>query len=335
MEGEGRALAEDALERPLTAHGAYQTITDGQAQPGPAVFARSALIGLGKGFEQTRQAIGGDARTGVDDGEPHVPRRIGNRFDGNQHTPGLGEFDGIVGEVSQHLAQANGIADDDRYARIHKYRQVQPLADRAFHEQAGDVLGDLGQVNRDGLHLELARLDLREIENVIDDAEQRLARFGDDVGIAFLASREIGSRQHLAEGEDAVHRRADLVAHHRQKVGLGGVCALGGLLGDSEFRRPRGDLPLQSGHLGGDFLIAHPNAVEHVIEAADQVPQLPFGPDLGGPGIVLGLPDAVDEGSEADDRLTDPSGHLHGDQQPGHQRHAGTRKADQDRGQDA
>ena len=70
---------------------------------------------------------------------------------------------------------------------------------------------------------ELAGVDLREIEDVVDDGEQRVARLDDDVGEHLLLRRQLGFCQQLGHAEHAVHRRADLVAHIGEEFGLGAV----------------------------------------------------------------------------------------------------------------
>ena len=122
------------------------------------------------------------------------------------------------------------------------------------------------------------------------------------------------------------------MAHDRQEVRLGGVRAFGGFLGDREFRGPGGNLALQAGDLGGDPLIARADAVQHFVEAADEVAQFALGDDLRRLRIVLGLADAVGEPRQTGDRLADPAGHAQGDQKAGQQGDTDARQADQDCG---
>ena len=87
------------------------------------------------------------------------------------------------------------------------------------------------QVERLGLHFEHARLDLGEIEDVVDDGEQRFATIPDNFGEFALLVRQVGREQQAAHAEDAVHRRADFVAHGRQEGALGLIGLVSGVLG--------------------------------------------------------------------------------------------------------
>ena len=70
-----------------------------------------------------------------------------------------------------------------------------------------------------GVHLEMPRFDARQIEDVVDQAQQRASVARDDLEISALIagqrSRDAVAQQ-LREREDRVERRADLVAHVRR-----------------------------------------------------------------------------------------------------------------------
>ena len=84
-----------------------------------------------------------------------------------------------------------------------------------------------------------AGLDLREVENLIDQRQQMAPRFDDvtdERGLLFARSRRaVGGVEQLAEADDRVQRRAQFVAHVRQELALRAVGALGGDLGDGEL----------------------------------------------------------------------------------------------------
>ena len=80
--------------------------------------------------------------------------------------------------------------------------------------------------------IELAGLDLGEIENVVDDAEQRLGgRLAPVSRYSRCSAVEFGVQHQLGHADDAVHRRADFVAHVGQEFALGPVGLLGRFLG--------------------------------------------------------------------------------------------------------
>src|SRR3954466_6972299 len=82
------------------------------------------------------------------------------------------------------------------------------------------------------------RLDPRDVEDLVDEVQQ-VAAPREDLRDA-LAIARIGDRQlqQLAEAEDGIERRAQLVAHAREEVALGPVGALGILAGHPELLGP-------------------------------------------------------------------------------------------------
>ena len=86
--------------------------------------------------------------------------------------------------------------------------------------------------NGDALEVELAGLDLREVEDVVDDRQQRLGRVARPWSrYSRCSAVEVGVEHQLGHADDAVHRRADLVAHVGQELALGAVGRLGRFLG--------------------------------------------------------------------------------------------------------
>ena len=71
-----------------------------------------------------------------------------------------------------------------------------------------------------GAEIELARLDLRQVEDVVDDRQQRLRRSERDAHPLALLVGERLLEQQLEHAGDAVHRRADLVAHAGEELRL-------------------------------------------------------------------------------------------------------------------
>ena len=112
-------------------------------------------------------------------------------------------------------------------SRIDQEGELEPLARRRLGDQVERRLDARAQVERMPLQLQAAGVDLREVEDVVDDAEQRLAARADDLGELALARRQVGVEQQAAHADHRVHRRADLVAHRRQERPLGGVRLLG------------------------------------------------------------------------------------------------------------
>ena len=84
----------------------------------------------------------------------------------------------------------------------------------------------LRDVERLQEEVHLAGLDLRQVEDVVDERQQVLARGVDllEVGGEVLLAQVFGLfLQHLAVADDGVQRRAQLVAHVGQELALGAV----------------------------------------------------------------------------------------------------------------
>src|SRR5258707_419709 len=80
------------------------------------------------------------------------------------------------------------------------------------------------------LKVELAGLDLGEIEDVVDDAQEGITALPDGLGVLVLLGAEGGIQQQGGHADHAVHRRANLVAHHREELALGDARRLGRFL---------------------------------------------------------------------------------------------------------
>ncbi|MNE25629.1 hypothetical protein D3C80_1189630 [compost metagenome] len=95
----------------------------------------------------------------------------------------------------------------------------------------------------DLLQIHLAGLDLREIENVVDDAEQVLRRAMHLFDVVALATIQLCTQRQMAHADDGVHRGTDLVAH----IGEEGALGLGRLLRDRACLGQRRDVDIDPG----------------------------------------------------------------------------------------
>ena len=136
---------------------------------------------------------------------------------------GVGEADGIGEQVVEHLRDAPAVGDELVEAGLDRdvERDMvlgQPLA-HALHR----LVDHVAHLDRRELQLERAGVDGGEVENVIDDGEQRTPRQPDIVEIfALLVGQGAGdrARQQLAEADDVGERRAQLVGDVADEGGL-------------------------------------------------------------------------------------------------------------------
>ncbi len=111
----------------------------------------------------------------------------------------------------------------------HEGRQIQTLVLRARRRGSGHVVDQLAQIEIRGAQLDLAGLDLREIENVVDDLEERVRGAVGGVRQPPLGRGELRVPDQVDHSQHAVHRCADLVTHVGEELGLGAARLLRGV----------------------------------------------------------------------------------------------------------
>ena len=72
-----------------------------------------------------------------------------------------------------------------------------------------------------GFHIQLAGFDLGEIQNVVNNPQQRIGRRLNLIQIILLFGCQLGFQRQVAHTDNRIHRGADLVAHVGQKITLG------------------------------------------------------------------------------------------------------------------
>ncbi len=229
-EPERRPLFPHAVGADVAAHQLDQLARDGQPEPGAAVFARHGAVGLLEGFEDARQRGGGNADAAVDHGEAqqHPAAAVAGAADRQVDHAVIGELDGVADQIDEHLPQPPRIAaQQHRHVRIELPGQFEPLFRGAHGVEVGEVLKQRQEVEIDHLDGQLPGLDLRVVENVVDDRQQRIGAGADDAGVFALLGVERRVEQQFGHADDAVHGRADLVRHHGEKFALGAVGPLG------------------------------------------------------------------------------------------------------------
>ncbi len=168
--------------------------------------------------------------------------------DEHHHFAALGELDGVADQIDEDLPQANRVADHEiRHVRRDVAGQLQILGVGAEAETAHSVRHRVAQLELDGIEVELAGLYFGEVEDVVDDGQQAVGRAFDHLQVIALLDGEGGFEGELSHAEDAVHGRADLMAHVGQEIALGPVGRLRRLLGALERQ---GRAPA-FGHVGG------------------------------------------------------------------------------------
>ncbi len=117
---------------------------------------------------------------------------------------------------------------------------------------------EIAQIEHRRVQLHLPGLDLGKVEDVVDDRKQRFGRGSDGLGKAALALVQRGAGEKFGHAEDAVHRRADLVAHVGEELGFRTARILGRVPRSGQFgdgRLKTGVARLQLGGAGIDLAL--------------------------------------------------------------------------------
>ena len=221
-----RAAASDfAFDPQPAAHQLDQPQRNRQPEARAAEAARRRAVGLGEGLEDVLLLVGGNADAGIADAE--VQERtagvVGIRrgVDAQHDFALVRELDGVAEDVQEHLAQSAGVADEvGRHVGRDVVGELEPFLRGAERQQLGGVADGLAEIERGVVELEPLRFDLREVEDVVDDPEQRLGRRLHRVEVLVLFGRELGAERQRRHAEDRVERRPDLVAHVGQEHAL-------------------------------------------------------------------------------------------------------------------
>jgi hypothetical protein len=101
------------------------------------------------------------------------PLRSSRRVIDTSMCPRFGELDGVADQVGQDLAHPQRVSQEAlRYVRSHAEHQLQLFFAGPLPDQRIDVAQHIVDPERDRFNRQLAGLDLRKIEDVVDDAEQ-------------------------------------------------------------------------------------------------------------------------------------------------------------------
>ena len=234
------------LHPDFAVHHFDELAADAQAEAGPAVAARRGGVHLPERLEQLAQEFGGDAHAGVayeaDDLYALLVRGVGERygvglFEGHADLPaGAGEFYRVGHEVHDDLLQPPGVADQrELHGGLHVHHQFDAPGLRVVQGDGADVVDHVVEHEGGLLQFQMARFDFGDVEQVVDDFEQRAGRLED--GTKITVGRGLLLEQgEFGEGHDPVQRRADFVTDVGEELAFRGGGGVGGLFGELQFR---------------------------------------------------------------------------------------------------
>ncbi len=174
------------------------------------------------------------------------------------------ELQGVSQQVEEHLPQPERVRLGRRQAALHLGAQHDPPVVRLDRQWLCDLLEQRAEI--DGLRLEpqAPALELRQVEDVVDQGKQAVAA-GHDVAdilcLRFVEAAGGALGQELGETDHRVERRHQLVAHVGEQGALGQADALGFFLGAQDLGL--GFLPLGDVARDAGDPVRHAAAVAH------------------------------------------------------------------------
>ena len=146
------------------------------------------------------------------------------------HAAAVSELEGVGQQVAQDLLGALAVGEQHlRQLALLFDLETQAALARQRYEHIPQAFEQACQRRALGAYLELAGLDLGDVENVVDQVEQIVASRVDRLGELDLFVVEIAVavfRQQLGQNQRAIERRAQLVAHVGKELGLVAAGAL-------------------------------------------------------------------------------------------------------------
>ena len=146
------------------------------------------------------------------------------------------ELDAVAEQVHEHLPEPGHVPGHVLWNRIvHLVSQFEAFLGSPGGQQVQGVLNAGTHLEWLVFQLQLARLDLREVQDVVDDGEQGIAAGINGLHVAMLLVGQRGLQQQPGHGDNAVHGRADLVAHVGQELRFGAGGRLSGDAGGQQL----------------------------------------------------------------------------------------------------
>src|SRR5262249_4623597 len=137
----------------------------------------------------------------------------------------ISEFDCIADKIDEDLADAQGIAYQNAWQRGREAQdQLESFAVSADRKGIGNLFGQLDHIEFNFLEAKASALDLRQIEDAVDQLQQGRAVADNRVEASSLLLAELGLRHQVRHAENGIHRCADFMRHAGEKFrfGLGG-----------------------------------------------------------------------------------------------------------------
>ena len=275
---EAAALVLDRLHLQFAMHGFAQATGQGQAEAGAAVLACNAGCRLDEGLEDALHGIFSNTNPRVAELDFHLAAVSAQLQSDLALT---GELEGVGQQVVDDLPDPGRVAQQlgwqlraDQATELH-------AAGCILREQGGALFSQAGQVKGNTFKLQLAGFELGEVEDVVEQVHQDLARLASHIQLFTLLIIERAVTGQGDHAQQAVERGADLVAHVGQERRTQ-LCGMQGLLaglikvgvglqqaviGGLEFGRARRDDIFQLAQVFGQAVFSFATLIDFLADA--------------------------------------------------------------------
>ena len=201
------------------------------------MFARCAFIHLAELLKNPRQLLRGNANPRVFNRDTKFGNLMLNTaIHINEHMAGFCKLHSIANKIGHNLANATHIPNvRTGKCRVDPNSKLQILLRNLRRNKRCNILNCLAQRKGCRIKFHLARINLREIQYVIDDRQQRITRLDNHIRKSALLRIKLRLLQQLSHPHHTVHRCPDLMRHVRQKLALRTISFFCLLVGTVEF----------------------------------------------------------------------------------------------------
>src|SRR5215813_6393551 len=206
-----RTFAQFARRRHIATHHARELAGDGEAETGAAEALRGRGISLAEFLEQLCLLLRRHADAAVGHGKLDPVAFVNHPSRSQRDFALFGELARIAQQVEQYLPQPHGVHSQCAEVLLGIDDEAVLVLLGKLTGGADDLIDKSYQINMLGIEFELAGLDLREVEYLVDEAQevstggihaaQRFQRL-------FRAEARRVADHHLGEPDDGVQRRA-------------------------------------------------------------------------------------------------------------------------------
>lgn len=160
-----------ALDLDVAAHCPRKIPADREAEPRSLSGARKGATHLHERLEDRLELVSGNSGSGVSNDDDHIVLAPDIAGHGDRATR-VGELDRVGHEVKNYLFDLIAVGAADYIRPTPTVFEAHALTVRLRRDHEDHRVDDLLEGNRSDVIIQLPRLDLAEVEDVVDDSEQ-------------------------------------------------------------------------------------------------------------------------------------------------------------------